>query len=228
MNARQTVFTIVVPQRMTCLQRSLKVCIPGIQVSETQLKDMLTEGADRVDHVMQSTNVLRAIANCWGSNVILAGRFSNGETNCHNVLDAVCGERWIRGNVEETSRQTIVITYANNHFEGVHGDNITGEQWKALLGRAEAILWPVSREDEELERALMESLQTAVVPVSREDEELERALMESLQTAVVPVSREDEELERAIAESLQIATEVMSPDESLLKWVCEASAQGTL
>ena len=176
--------TIVGRQRMTCLERAIKVCIPGIQVSETQLKDMLTEGDDRVDHVMQSTNVLRAITNCFGTNVILAERFSNGETNCHNVLDAVCGQHWIRGNAEETSRQTIVITYANNHFEGVHRDDITSEQWKYLLGGAEAILWPVSREDEELERA--------------------------------------------IAESLQIATEVMSPDESLLKWVCEASAQGTL
>ena len=205
-NAIQMISTIVTPQEMTCLERAIKVCIPGIEVSETQLKDMLTEGDDRVDHVMQSTNVLRGIANCLGPNVILAERFSNGETNCHNVLDAVCGERWIRGNAEETSRQTIVITYANNHYVGVHGDDITGEQWKYLLGGAEAILWPVSREDEELERALMESLQTAVVPVSREDEELERA----------------------IAESLQIATEVMSPDESLLKWVCEASAQGTL
>jgi hypothetical protein len=202
----QMISTIVTPQGMTCLYNSLKVCNPEIQVSETQLKDMLASNSDRKDHVMQSTDVLHGIAECFGCNVILTERMLNRKMNCHNVLYAVRGERWIRGNVEETSRQTIVITYANNHYTGVHGDTISPEEWQFLLNGAEAILWPVRREDEELERAIAESLQTAVVPVSREDEELERA----------------------IAESLQIATEVMSPDESLLKWVCEASAQGIL
>jgi len=206
MNAMQMISTIVTPQGMTCLYNSLKVCNPEIQVSETQLKDMLAADDDRKDHVMQSTNVLRAIANCLGPNIILVERLWNGKMNCLKILDVVCGERWIRGNAKETSRQTFVITYANNHYTGVHGDTISPEEWKLLLDGAEAILWPVSREDEELERAIAESLQTAVVPVSREDEELERA----------------------IAESLQTITEVMSPDESLLKWVCEASAQGIL
>ena len=184
MNPIRTVFTIVDRQRLTCLYDSLLVCNPEIRVSKTQLKDMLAADDDRKDHVMQSTNVLRAIANCLGPNIILVERLWNGKMNCLKILDVVRGDRWIRGNAKETSRQTFVITYANNHYTGVHGDTISPEEWKLLLDGAEAILWPVSREDEELERA--------------------------------------------IAESLQTITEVMSPDESLLKWVCEASAQGIL
>jgi len=163
------------PQRNMCLFRAYKVCSPETCASVEDLKDMFSSGPDREDHVMQSTDVLHAMA-ALGPNIILVERLRNGKMNCNKVLYVATGDRWVRGNVKETSLQTYVITYANNHYMGVRGDTISPEEWKLILNAAEAILWPVRREDEELERALMESLQTA----SREDEELERALMESL------------------------------------------------